>query len=277
MDHEGWYSDGVDRDGSPCRRGRHGACNSRKAYGPWCAEHPFPRLLMRHLEPSFKAIADHALLVSFADEISEQAHKLVIALDKAIACNPPDGLIETVPALVNLLVAFDPIETDHVTVEASVRNNLEELQLQVAVGVKRCVHVCYEAPFAPDLSLVAKARGLTVEAVIKAHHAGDYRVLMYGFSPGYAYLSGVPETVHVPRKQMAVRDVPAGSVIIAGSQCLVTTLTMPTGWSIIGHSPTPVLTGDSNRPFLFDVGDRVAFERIDVATHERLGRKSAHG
>ena len=59
-----------------------------------------------------------------------------------------------------------------------------------------------------------------------------------------------------------MRGVAAGSVIIAGAQCLVTTLTMPTGWWVIGRSPTRILTGDAARPFLFDVGDRVRFRRV---------------
>jgi len=62
--------------------------------------------------------------------------------------------------------------------------------------------------------------------------------------------------------------VPGGSVLIAGPQCLVSTLTMPTGWWVIGRSPTRILTGDEDRPFLFDVGDRVSFRRIDRATYE---------
>jgi inhibitor of KinA len=65
-----------------------------------------------------------------------------------------------------------------------------------------------------------------------------------------------------------VRGVPDGSVIIAGAQCLITTLTMPTGWWIIGRSPTRVLTGDTARPFLFDVGDHVRFRRISQSDYE---------
>jgi inhibitor of KinA len=38
---------------------------------------------------------------------------------------------------------------------------------------------------------------------------------------------------------------------------------MPTGWWIIGRSPTRILRGENaDRPFLFDVGDRVRFRRI---------------
>jgi inhibitor of KinA len=97
---------------------------------------------------------------------------------------------------------------------------------------------------------------------------------MYGFAPGYAYLTGVPDAIRRPRKAAPVRAVPAGSVIIAGGQCLVTTLTMPTGWWVIGRSPTRILTGEVQRPFLFDVGDRVRFRRIsaaDMAAMETMG------
>lgn len=229
------------------------------------------------MRAQFTAIADHALLVSFSDEINDEAHATVIALDKAIASNMPTGVIETVPALVNLLVSFDPLATDHLTLEESVRANLMNLKTQTISGSHRKVQVCYETPFSPDLSSVASATGLSKDAVINAHLGGDFHVLMYGFAPGYAYLSGVAEQIQVPRKPAAVRDVPAGSVIIAGPQCLVTTLTMPTGWSIIGRSPTPILTGDTERPFLFDVGDHVTFERIDRATFDRLCKETNHG
>lgn len=229
------------------------------------------------MQPQITAIADHALLVTFSDVISEEAHAAVIALDKAIASNKPDGVIETVPALVNLLVSFDPIATDHVAVEQHVRASLKGLETRALGGVERQVHVCYDAAFSPDLEAVAAATGLSQEAVINAHLAGEFHVLMYGFSPGYAYLSGVPEQIQVPRKPAPVRGVPAGSVIIAGPQCLITTLTMPTGWSIIGRSPTPIFTGNPDHPFLFDVGDRVTFKRVDLATYEELLKEAAHG
>jgi len=224
------------------------------------------------MKAQFSAIADHALLVTFAQELSDAAHAHVIALDMALGTNVPVGVIETVPALVNLLVSFDPMATDHLTVQKHVGACLEELKLQEIAGGLRCVQVCYEPPFAPDLDTVASATGLSREAVINAHLEGDYRALMYGFAPGYAYLAGVPKQIQVPRKTTPVRDVPAGSVIIAGPQCLVTTLTMPTGWSNIGRSPTPIFTGDPEHPFLFDVGDNVTFERIDCATYQRLSQ-----
>lgn len=229
------------------------------------------------MQPQFKAIADHALLVTFAREISDTAHGAVLALDAALGANPPAGMMETVPAMVNLLVSFDPIVTDHGAIETHVQGCLASMTSAHMDGIRRTVQVCYEAPFSPDLETVSSATGLTPEAVINAHLSGDFRVLMYGFSPGYAYLSGVPDSIQVPRKPAPVRGVPAGSVIIAGPQCLVTTLTMPTGWSIIGRSPTAILTTDPDAPFLFDVGDRVTFQRIDAATFAQLDKAGDHG
>jgi inhibitor of KinA len=217
-------------------------------------------------DPKFTSVSDCGVLVSFSQDISDSAHKMVIGLDTSITEDPPLGMIETVPALVNLLVSFDPLLTDHVAIELAVKERIKFMTTTEQTGQERVIDVCYDAPFAPDLAPVSSATGLSQDAVINAHLAGDYHVLMYGFSPGYAYMSGVSKTIQVPRKTAPVRDVPAGSVIIAGPQCLVTTLTMPTGWSIIGRSPTPILTGNPDRPFLFDVGDTVTFNRIDPAT-----------
>ncbi|WP_299629002.1 allophanate hydrolase subunit 1 [uncultured Tateyamaria sp.] len=221
------------------------------------------------MTPHCTAIADHALLVSFGTDFSQGAHDAVLALDRALAADMPPGAIETVPAIVNLLVSFDPLVTDHGQIETHVRARLETARSTQIQGKTHRVPVCYDAPFAPDLTAVATATGLSPEAIINAHLAGQFSVLMYGFAPGYAYLSGVPAPIQVPRKPSPIRDVPAGSVIIAGGQCLITTLTMPTGWSIIGRSPTAILTGDDTRPFLFDVGDTVTFERISADSFAR--------
>ena len=50
-------------------------------------------------------------------------------------------------------------------------------------------------PFA-DLAEVATRTGLTRDQVIATHLAGDYSVALYGFAPGYAYLSGLPEPLY---------------------------------------------------------------------------------
>ena len=215
----------------------------------------------------YRPIADHAVLVEFGTAISDAAHAQVLALDQALTANSFAGLREATPAFVNLLVDFDPIITDHAEVEAHLRR-LADQPLTPRIPATWQVPVCYEN--APDLDEVARRTGLSADAVIAAHLAGDYRVFLYGFAPGYAYMGGLPEVIKLDRKTTPVRGVPAGQIIIAGTMCLITTLVMPTGWWIIGRTPTRVLTGDEARPFLFDVGDHIQFHRVSQAEFEAL-------
>ena len=217
-------------------------------------------------------VADHALLVSFGDRICDEASASVLALDKALMASPPPGLRECVPAYLNLLIDFDPLLTDHHAMRDAVERLLRERAPTPGTGRTRVVDVCYDEGLSPDLRAVSQATGLSVDAVIACHLQGRYQVRMYGFAPGYAYLSGVPPEIQVPRKAAALRDIAAGSVLVAGPQCLVTTLTMPTGWSIIGRSSTRILTGIDDAPFLFEVGDALRFERIDRAAFEARSR-----
>ena len=223
----------------------------------------------------FVPVGDRALLVEFATEISDGASRAVLTLDRALAAASVSGVVEVVPAMTNALVLFNPVVTDHATLEVEITRLLATASEALPEPQIRRVQVCYDETFGHDLPAVAAACDMSVDAVIDAHLAGDYRVLMYGFAPGYAYLGGVAPAIQVPRKPAAIRGIPAGRVIIAGPQCIVTTFEMPAGWSVIGSSPTPVLDPAADHPFLFDVGDRVVFERIDLATHDQLASRTS--
>lgn len=219
--------------------------------------------------PIFRPVAERAVQVEFALAFDPVAHDAVLRLDRTLAAHPFAGLREAVPAFVALLVVFDPVETDHAAVEAHLRRLLPLGQEATRTPALHEVEVCYDGELSPDLDAVAAQAGLSPEAVVEAHLSGLYPVVMYGFAPGYAYLGGLPDPIRLDRKPRPKRDVPAGSVLIAGAQCLISTLTMPTGWWIIGRSHTRVLTGVAERPFLFGVGDLVRFRRISRADFDR--------
>ncbi|WBH16257.1 5-oxoprolinase subunit B family protein [Sphingomonas radiodurans] len=215
--------------------------------------------------PIFRPAGAGALLADFGGAIDEAVFARVVALDRALAHAAPPGLIETVPAYTSLLLVFDPLATDHAAIEALAAPHAAAPAADFANVATHEVPVCYDCADAPDLAAVAERLAMPPEAVIAAHLAGDYRVFMYGFAPGYAYLGGVPEALHLPRKPAAVRGHPLGSVMIAGPQCLITTLPMPTGWWVIGRTPLRVLDAAAEKPFRFEPGDRVRFTRIAAA------------
>lgn len=223
--------------------------------------------------PTFRAVADKAVLVEFAGVIDDDAYANVMSLDAKLAKTPFAGFVECVPAYVSLLVIFDAMICDHASVEHAVLALLNSPALLQPKGTLHGIEICYDPEFCPDMAEVSLLTGLDSNAVKAAHQGSTYQVFMYGFAPGYAYLTGVPPCLRLPRKPTAKRNVPAGSVIIAGAQCLITTLTMPTGWWIIGRSPTRILSDDPAKPFLFDVGDRVRFNRINRAAFDAKAAK----
>ena len=205
--------------------------------------------------PRLRAVSDCAVLTEFGEDLADPAHRAVLALDRVLAADPVTGQVEVVPAYVSVMVVFDPVKADHASVMTELRGRIGRDASGAGQPREHRIDVVYDGP---DLDEVAQRTGLAVDEVIAAHLAGRYRVFLYGFAPGYAYLGGVPAALRLPRKDRPVRDVPAGSVIIAGQQCIITTLTMPTGWWVIGRSEVRILRPDG---LLFNVGDRVCFER----------------
>ena len=196
------------------------------------------------------------------DAMDEATHRRVIAFDTAVQAAALPGVTETVPSYVTLLIVYDPLLTDHDTLLAAVRPLAETAREAATSPTEHDIPVCYDDACGPDLAASAAALGLSTDAVVAAHLGAEYRVYMYGFAPGYAYMDGVPAPLHLPRKAVPVRSRPIGSVMIAGGQCIVTTLPMPTGWWVIGRSPAAILRPETARPFLFEPGDIVRFRRI---------------
>jgi inhibitor of KinA len=205
-------------------------------------------------------MGDTGVLVEFGDRIDDTIHDQVLSLDVSLAGKPFRGWRTSIPAYASLLIEYDPWIISSQDVAAHLGALLHTPPAERRVPRTHEVPVCYE--LGPDLADVAAQTGLGPENVIEQHLAGTYRVYMYGFAPGYAYLGGVPRDIRVPRRPAPVRDIPAGRVMIAGSQCIITTLKMPSGWWVIGHSPLPILRPHDDQPFLFSVGDRVRFNRI---------------
>ncbi|MBR0669596.1 allophanate hydrolase subunit 1 [Roseomonas soli] len=209
-----------------------------------------------------RAAGDQGLLVEFGDSVDVAVSERVLAFDAALRARPFHGFTESTPSYAAVLVGYDPLEVTPSAVRAHVEALLAEPHPPLAAAALHELPVCYEQPFAPDLADVAQRCGMSEEAVIAAHLSGEYRVFMFGFAPGYGYLGGVPEAIRVPRKPNPVRARPPGSLAIAGPMCLVTTVTAPTGWWVIGRSPARIVDVDRERQFLFEVGDRIRFRRI---------------
>jgi len=115
-----------------------------------------------------------------------------------------------------------------------------------------------------DLDDVAESCGLDPQQVIDRHSSAIYVVSFCGFAPGFAYLSGLPESLAVPRLSTPRPRVPAGSVAIGGTWCGIYPRATPGGWRILGRTEVAVFDPHREPIALLEPGMRVQFTRVDL-------------
>jgi len=228
------------------------------------AASPVPRLV---------PASDSALLVVLADEPSEGATASVLALRDALAASPPRGLVDVRPAYATLLVVFDPRAATLREMEAAVAPLLPPAGLGLGPARRTMeVPVCYEGECAPDLADVARAASLSPEEAVALHAGAAYRVAFVGFSPGFAYLLGLPPRLATPRLPAPRLRVPAGSVGIAGGQTGLYPRATPGGWRLVGRTPLSLFDPAREPASLLAPGDAVRFVPVARGELERLSR-----
>lgn len=225
-----------------------------------------------HSLPKFLVAGDGGLVVEFGTEIDEAVNARVIALEADLSNEPVEGVKELVPTYRSLFILYDPLRTGW----RALKERISERLARVASNPPdaRCwtVPVTYGEPESPDLGFVAETCSMTPEQVIGLHSSSSYKVYMIGFSPGYAYLGGLPEALHVSRRATPRQSTPSGGVAIGGMQASVGSLAAPSGWHFIGRTPERIFDPNRADPFLIRAGDRIRFSPVSHDEYERLDR-----
>jgi inhibitor of KinA len=222
----------------------------------------------------FRAASDQAVLVYLGDEIGLAAHERVLKLLRSLEKKPPKWLRNVQPAYCSLLVTFDACQVDHDEVEESLKEyecRAEKMRAARHKTVK--IPVCYDEDFGPDLREVAALHGMTPERVIQLHCSQTYHAYFLGFAPGFAYLGDLPVQLATPRRESPRRQVPAGSVGIAGKQTAVYPFATPGGWRLLGRTPAKMFQAGRKPGALISIGDAVKFHPISRGEFFKLERE----
>jgi KipI family sensor histidine kinase inhibitor len=163
------------------------------------------------------------------------------------------GLVDVVPGHRTVLVTWD--EELPPDLEALATRALCEPEPEASVATIE-IPVAYDGD---DLPTVAALTGLSVDEVVAAHSAPSYTVAFLGFAPGFAYLLGGDERLHVSRLDEPRQRVPAGAVAIAGPYSGVYPREGPGGWRLLGTTDVVLFDPARRPPALFAPGDRVRF------------------
>ena len=108
-------------------------------------------------------------------------------------------------------------------------------------------------------TVFSRLTALSPEEVTARHMGAEYVVGFLGFAPGFAYLLGVDERLHVERRAEPRQLVPAGSVALAGPYSGIYPRESPGGWQLIGSTTAVLFDATRDPPALLSAGDRVRF------------------
>ncbi|WP_433389052.1 5-oxoprolinase subunit B family protein [Micromonospora sp. KLBMP9576] len=108
-----------------------------------------------------------------------------------------------------------------------------------------------------DLPVVASHWGVDVPTVVDRLGRTPFQVAFCGFAPGFAYLTGLPAELAVPRLPSPRPRVPAGSVALAGPYAGIYPAASPGGWLLVGHTDLVLFDVRADPPARLAPGTRV--------------------
>lgn len=210
--------------------------------------------------------SDSSLLVQFGNAISPELHARVIGLFQALRARQDSRIRNLHPGYTSVLIDFDPLRMTHEELSEIVAQS----QSAEGANIETRSHVvslpvCYDTEFGPDLQELADHAKLSPEEVIQMHSSATYLVYFLGFSPGFAYMGGLPQKLHMPRLATPRGRVAAGTVGIAGSQTGIYPVDSAGGWRLIGRTPWRMFDPKTDPPTRLQPGDQVRFTPIDRA------------
>jgi len=169
----------------------------------------------------------------------------------------------------NITVIFNSLQYDFSTIVQSLQSLWEDCcapntmdSAGIAGSKKHILKANFGNEFGADLRDAASHSSLSANAFIERYCEQEYIVMFLGFQPGFAYLSGLPELLHVDRKTDPRLTVAEGSIAIGGSQTGIYPSASPGGWQIIGRIDSahlPLFDLNRDQPSTFYPGDTICF------------------
>lgn len=139
------------------------------------------------------------------------------------------------------------------------------------------IPVCYDARFGIDLKEMSKSLKLSEREIIELHANATYTVYFIGFLPGFLYLGGLNERLHLPRKATPRLRVDKGAVAIGGHQTGIYPMQSAGGWHIIGSTPVPLFDLTKEPPCFAKSGDQIKFSPVSLEVYTQIKKMVNQG
>jgi KipI family sensor histidine kinase inhibitor len=204
------------------------------------------------------AALNHKRIADDLIEITASSLADAQALATQLRSNPV--FIDTVAGYESVCVRFDP--SDFLAALDTIKASQVTLTAATIPIEAITIPVLYGGDDGPDLERVCADIGLSPDAFIALHTELIHKIDLLGFTPGFAYMSGLPETISVPRLSTPRARVVAGSIGVSRQQTGIYAMAGPGGWPIIGRTHMPLFDPEAASPFKLSPRMKVKFEAI---------------
>ncbi len=227
-----------------------------------------------HIFPAFEfyACGDHAYTLDAGQQINVDVNRCIIRLFQQIQQQKPSYILDIIPAYSSITIVYNPLSFtgSDINPETIIHQcftdaiqQTENTTIPKSSTIIR-IPVCYHPTLAPDLESLCHQQQIDIDTLITLHTQKTYRVFMNGFLPGFAYMGTVDGRIATPRHASPRKQVPAGSVGIAGHQTGIYPFESPGGWQLIGRTSVSLFNPHSDNPCLLKPGDEVQFYSIPL-------------
>lgn len=168
--------------------------------------------------------------------------------------------VDVVPGIDSVVVQFDAAKTDARDARRLIEHACDEFRFHPGDdGALVEITVRYGGEDGPDLAELCANLGISESEFIEQHTGQAYLVEMVGFTPGFAFIGGLPKSLQAPRRAAPRQQVPAGSVAVADSRTGLYAMASPGGWNLVGRTDMTLFDPHADDPFPISPGMRVRF------------------
>ena len=229
--------------------------------------------------PSWKPYGDTAILLTWEPEMTQKVLFSVLEYRQKIINFKLKVVLDVIQSNNSLLIIYDNLKVNFKTLqhllETLFLTESEETHEQKRVCWE--VPVCYDPTFGMDLTEIAQKKALSINEIISIHTTPMYQVFSIGFLPGFLYLGGLDERLHIERKSTPRMEVQKGAVGIGGMQTGIYPKTSPGGWQILGNSPINFFDVSSEKPCFASAGDFIKFKAISLEEYHEIQTQISAG
>lgn len=229
-------------------------------------------------ELTYKVYGKSAILIEWPAEISKKIRNDVVSFKNKIIQNNTKDIVDIIKTYNSITVvyhgAINIIYDDILELKSLYKQEVSQKSVK---NYRWEVPVCYDKEFGIDFDGLQSQTKLSDHEIIELHISSIYTVYFIGFLPGFLYLGGLDEKLHIPRKANPRLRVPKGAVAIGGAQTGIYPDVSAGGWHIIGNSPVSFFNSKLENPCFAQSGDEIVFKSIGLERYYDIVSKVENG